>query len=181
MTITATTGSVTSAAELTETTDNPAVIRPTFSRFPSGVVVVAAEVNREKHALVASSFMAGVSMEPCLVALAVQRTSETWPILRCSRSLGVSVVNASQALLTRQLSGKDRTARFDEVAVEVGTEGAVFVDHAAVWLECRVYAEQNAGDHWMVLLEAKKLGYSAEEPLVWHGSEFRGLADIDIA
>ena len=163
--------------------DDTLLVRKTFAQFPSGVAVLAVDINDEKHALVASSFMVGVSLEPCLVAVAVQKSSETWELMKGAPSLGVSIFGKGQAALTRKLASKDRAARFEQVAIEVDESGSVFIEDAALWLECSVQDVTEAGDHWMVLLEVDKLGVGENEPLIWHGAKFRELADaqsIDI-
>ena len=154
------------------------MVRSTFAQFPSGVAVLAVEAaGGEKHALVASSFMVGVSLEPCLVAVAVQKSSETWEQIKDAATLGVSIFGKGQGHLTRKLAGKDRAARFEQVAIEVGEDGAVFIEDAALWLECSIHEVSEAGDHWMVLLEVKKLGVGENEPLIWHGAKFRELVN----
>ncbi|MFB9858763.1 flavin reductase family protein [Paenarthrobacter aurescens] len=163
--------------------DDTLLVRKTFAQFPSGVAVLAVDINDEKHALVASSFMVGVSLEPCLVAVAVQKSSETWELMKGVPSLGVSIFGKGQAALTRKLASKDRAARFEQVAIEVDESGSVFIEDAALWLECSIQDVTEAGDHWMVLLEVDKLGVGENEPLIWHGAKFRELADaqsIDI-
>lgn len=157
--------------------DEPLLVRNAFAQFPSGVAVLATEIANEKHALVASSFMVGVSLEPCLVAVAVQKSSETWDLMKDAAALGVSIFGKGQGDLTRKLAGKDRAARFEQIAVEVDGKGAVFIEDAALWLECSVHEVSEAGDHWMVLLEVKKLGVGENEPLIWHGAKFRELAN----
>lgn len=156
---------------------DPMLVRNTFAHFPSGVAVLAVDVNDEKHALVASSFMVGVSLEPCLVAVAVQKSSETWELIRKAGSLGVSIFGKGQGDLTRKLAGKNRAARFDEVAIEVDDDGAVFIEDAALWLECSVHEVSEAGDHWMALLQVNRLGVGENEPLIWHGAKFRELVN----
>ena len=156
---------------------DPMAARSTFAQFPSGVVVLAVEAGGEKHALVASSFMVGVSLEPCLVAVAVQKSSETWEQIKDAATLGVSIFGKGQGHLTRKLAGKDRAARFEQVAIEIGEDGAVFIENAALWLECSIHEVLEAGDHWMVLLEVMKLGIGENEPLIWHGAKFRELVN----
>lgn len=152
------------------------VVRETFAQFPSGVAALAADIDGTKCVLVASSFMVGVSLEPCLVAVAVQKTSETWAQIAKANRLGVSVFGKGQGALTRQLASKDRAGRFDHVSIEVSDDGALFIDDAALWFDCSIATVTEAGDHWMVLLEAHRLGAGENEPLVWHGSTFRDLA-----
>lgn len=157
--------------------DDTMLVRKTFGQFPSGVSVMAIDKDDEKHAMVASSFMVGVSLEPCLVAVAIQKNSETWPLLRDADAIGVSIFGEGQGNLTRQLAGKDRAKRFEDVAVEINETGAVYIEDAALWLETTIYSESEAGDHWMVLLEVSKMGVNDEkDPLLWHGSRFREFA-----
>jgi flavin reductase (DIM6/NTAB) family NADH-FMN oxidoreductase RutF len=162
------------------TASDPALVRRVFSHFPSGVSVIAVEVGGRKHALVASSFMVGVSLEPCLVAVAVQKSSESWPELREADRLGVSIFARGQGGLIRQLGGKDRERRFADVSHGVADSGAVFIDDAALWFECSLFAVHEAGDHWMVLLQVHRIGAAEAEPLVWHGSRFRDLVESDV-
>ena len=159
--------------------DDPMLVRKAFAEFPSGVAVLAFEDEGAKHALVASSFMVGVSLEPTLVAVAVQKSSETWDKVKAAGTFGVSIFGKGQGDLTRKLAGKDRARRFEDVAIEVGDAGAVFIDDAALWLECSIYGVSEAGDHWMALLEVHKLGVSGNEPLIWHGARFRALVEDD--
>lgn len=157
--------------------DDAAEVRNAFGQFPSGVAVLAVHTNGQRHALVASSFMVGVSLSPCLVAVAVQKTSESWAKIEAASFVGVSVFGRGQGPLTRQLSSKNRESRFDSVATELSDNGALFVEDAALWLECSVHSAVEAGDHWMILLEVSKIGAGQNEPLVWHGSRFRELID----
>lgn len=160
------------------------IIRSAFAQFPSGVAVLAAHLDDAPHSLVASSFMVGVSLDPCLVSVAVQKSSETWQQIKHAGALGVSILGQGQGTLTRRLASKNREARFDEVSVEVDESGAIFIEEAALWLECSIHDVSPAGDHWMVLLEVERLGMGGREPLIWHAARFRQLADaasVDVA
>jgi flavin reductase (DIM6/NTAB) family NADH-FMN oxidoreductase RutF len=79
---------------------DPTIVRQAFAQFPSGVAALAADIDGAKHVLVASSFMVGVSLEPCLVAVAVQKTSETWDHISRAGRLGVSIFGKGQGRLT---------------------------------------------------------------------------------
>ena len=140
---------------MTLTTDAPdtRLLRDTFGHFPSGVVALAATVGGSDAVLVASSFTVGVSLEPPLVMFAVQKSSSTWPTLRQAGRIGVSVLGNRHGALCRQLSGKDKAARFVGVPLERTDGGAILVDGSAVRLECSIHAEYPAGDHDIVVLE----------------------------
>src|SRR4051794_38661996 len=91
---------------------DPTEIREAFATFPSGVVVMAAKIDGESVGMVISSFTVGVSLEPVLVSVAIQNTSTTWPILRSSPRIGVSVLAEAHRDSVRQLAarGIDRFA-----------------------------------------------------------------------
>ncbi|MFD1715507.1 flavin reductase family protein [Amnibacterium flavum] len=163
-------------AELPRYASDPKELRRTFSYFPSGVVALLAEVDGETHGMVASAFTVGVSFEPPLVSCAIQLTSTTWPVLRTAETIGVSVLAEDQGALARQISGRDKLARFADVPVRHTGATARFIAGAPVWFECRVSGEHPAGDHSIALLEVVALGADPGlKPLVFHGSAFRGL------
>lgn len=113
----------------TESLDSQ-VLRDTFAHFPSGVAAMTAEVDGVAHALVASSFTVGVSLEPALVMFAVQKSSQTWPILKNSPRVGVSILGKNHADLCRQLAGSDKTARFADIEVHRLESGALLLPNA---------------------------------------------------
>lgn len=166
--------------QLASHADDSMILRKTFGHFPSGVSVNAVEIDGEKHALVASSFMVGVSLEPALIAVAVQKGSSTWPILREAARFGVSIFGSGQGDLVRQLAGKDKAARFNDVSCHTGDQGALFVEGASIWFEVSLHQEFEAGDHLMALLEVHRAATEeGREPLIWHGSGFRDLQSKD--
>ena len=151
-------------------------LRKVFAHYPSGVAALAVHLDGAEHVLVASSFSVGISLAPPLVAFAVQRSSTTWPVLRRAKRLGVSILAAGQGDLCRQLAGKDKARRWQNVEIEHAPSGAVFIGGAALAFECSVHAEYPAGDHEMILLHVETLRDPAgPDPLVFHGSQFRTL------
>lgn len=156
------------------------VLRQTFAHYPSGVAALAGMVDGAPSVLVASSFTVGVSLEPPLVMLAVQKTSTTWPLLQRAERIGVSVLGDNQGNLCRQLSSKQRESRLEGVSLEYTPGGGVLIEGAAVVLECSIFAEHPAGDHDIVVLEVHSLeARSLTNPLVFHGSRFRRLTAED--
>ncbi|GID30345.1 flavin reductase family protein [Paractinoplanes brasiliensis] len=161
---------------LTAHRSDPELIRSAFGRFPSGVVALAADTGGDPAVLVASSFTVGVSLDPPLVLFAVRNESSTWPRMRGSRRIGVSLLSADQAELCRRLAGRDWTARFGEEPIERTPEGALLFAGSPLWLDCSVFGEIPAGDHRVVLLEVHQFWQdNALDPLIFHGSAFRRL------
>ena len=155
----------------------PTELRRAFGRFPSGIAALCAEVDGAPQGIVASSFTVGVSLDPPLVMFAVQNSSRTWPVLKRAGRIGVSVLGTGHDGVCRQIASRDGD-RFAGLSLHQADTGALFLDEAALWLECSVENEVPAGDHAVVLLRVH--GYSTHgdrhEPLVFHGSAFRNLS-----
>ena len=94
---------------------DPGALRRAFGAFPSGVVAVAAEVDGVPVGMVASSFTS-VSLEPALVSFSIANTSSTWPLLRRSARLGLSVLADHHDHVCRQLAGP-AAQRFDGLSL----------------------------------------------------------------
>jgi flavin reductase (DIM6/NTAB) family NADH-FMN oxidoreductase RutF len=154
---------------------DPDRLRTAFGIFPTGVVAVAAKVDGALVGLAASSFTS-VSLDPPLVSFSIARTSKTWPDLRRSRHLGVTVLADHQDAVCRQLAGEpDR--RFDGVPLKVTDDGAVTLLGGLARFDCTIYGEVEAGDHVVVLLELHAVDQAdTSGPLVFHRSGFGKLA-----
>lgn len=156
---------------------DPTTLRQTFGHFPSGVAAIATEIGGEREVIVASSFSVGVSLDPALALFSVQKTSTTWPKIAGGETIGVSILNASQGQLCRQLAGKDRHARLLDVGAKTLDAGAIVINGAAAWFECSIYAVHEAGDHDVVIFQIHDLGMEQDmTPLVFHGSRFTSVA-----
>ncbi len=154
---------------------DPKRLRQAFGCFPSGVVALAAMDGGEPAGMAVTSFTS-VSVAPPLVSVCAQRTSRTWPRLRGSARLGLSVLAEGHGDVALRLSHKE-SDRFADVGWEATPDGSVFVHGATAWLDCRGYDEIPAGDHVLVLLEVVGLLSRPDvAPLVFHGSRFRALS-----
>jgi flavin reductase (DIM6/NTAB) family NADH-FMN oxidoreductase RutF len=153
---------------------DPSRLRDAFGIFPSGVVAVAASVDGRPVGLAASSFTS-VSLDPPLVSISVARTSKTWPDLRRSSHLGVTILAEHHGEVCRQLAGPV-DQRFDGLGVSSSDDGAVTLDEGLARFDCTIYREVEAGDHLIVLLQLHAVQHSAGQPLVFHRSAFGRLA-----
>ncbi|GAA3877963.1 flavin reductase family protein [Leifsonia kafniensis] len=163
-----------STATNLETAPPELALRRAFSLFPTGVVAVCGLVDDRPVGLAVNSFIS-VSLEPPLVAVSVARTSSTWPVLADSAQLGLSVLGSNHEALCRKLASRN-TDRFEDAEWHATDDGAVLMHGAALWLECKVTATVDGGDHEIILLEVLKSDLFPEvTPLVFHQSQFRGL------
>ncbi|MCY1674962.1 flavin reductase family protein [Pseudarthrobacter sp. SL88] len=148
-------------------------VRATFKGIPSGVVAVAADVERIPTVMVATSFAPGVSFNPPMASFAVQQQSSTWPRLRGAPRLGVSILGTAHRGSVNRLASRNAAARFDGLEYTRLPSGAVTLYDSPVWLECEVAAEHPAGDHLLVVLAITGSSIAPEyAPLIHHNASF---------
>ncbi|WP_281245079.1 flavin reductase family protein [Actinokineospora terrae] len=149
----------------------PGRLRAAFGAFPSGVVAVAARVERRVVGLVASSFTS-VSLEPPLVSFSISTASRTWPELQRADHVGVTVLADHHDLVARQLAGPAEK-RFEGIETTSGPEGAVTLTEGVAWFDTTIERHIEAGDHTIVLLRLHAVAHVEHPlPLVFHRSRF---------
>ena len=155
---------------------DPARLREVFGIYPSGVVAVAALVGGVPVGLAASSFTS-VSLDPPLVSFSIANASKTWPDLRRSPQLGVTILAEQHAGAARQLAGAVER-RFNGLAWTASADGALTLDDGLAQFDTTVYDEVPAGDHTIILLQlqaVRRTELDEPSPLVFHRSGFSRL------
>jgi 3-hydroxy-9,10-secoandrosta-1,3,5(10)-triene-9,17-dione monooxygenase reductase component len=110
-----------------------------------------------------------VSLQPPMILVCPAKSSTTWPRIRAAGQFCVNVMAEPHVAVTRQFSTRDAD-RYAGVAhsprpTGPGLEGAV------AWIECRINAEHDAGDHTIVVADVIAVDAIGQvEPLVF----FRG-------
>jgi flavin reductase (DIM6/NTAB) family NADH-FMN oxidoreductase RutF len=151
------------------------MMRHTLAGYPTGIAVVAADVDGKIVGISANSFTS-VSLDPPLVSVSFAHTSTSWPALRRARRWGISILGEDAHDVLASLR-RPAAERFDDIDTETSPEGAVFVRGALATLSVELDTEVDAGDHVLTLLRV--LGLTRDEgqlPLVFFGGGARRLS-----
>lgn len=152
-------------------------LRAAWASIPTPITTVAAVVDGRPTGLIVGSYV-GLSLEPALVAVSIQKTSRSWPLLRDADHLGISVLTRNHQHLVRQLAGPQEH-RFDDITWQ-DDRGAVLLEDAAVHLTGHIVNELETGDHVTAVLEVDRVAGQApsETPLVFHGSQVATVGEL---
>lgn len=135
---------------------NPMVgdgLRSLMRFFPSGVCVVTADADGDRIGVTIGSLVS-LSLDPPLVGIAVGKSNALHEVLRAAGAFGVSLLRGDQAgVAARFALGMPPRLLWDGVDVRVGSTGAPLLEDALGWLECRVHAEHEVGDHTLFVGE----------------------------
>jgi flavin reductase (DIM6/NTAB) family NADH-FMN oxidoreductase RutF len=146
-------------------------LRSLMRRFPSGVAVVTVTTGGQEVGLTVGTLVT-LSLEPPLVGFGIRRDAALHELLREAAAFAASLLAAGQEALAQHFArGVPPIALWQGIDRRPGPEtGAPLLGGALGWLEARLVAEQDAGDHsWFV----------GEVLATELGSNARALAHLD--
>ena len=150
--------------------------RSTVGSFATGVTVVTTRGEEQAYGMTANAF-SSVSLDPPLVLVCVIANSEGSAHIEENRCFAVNVLHADQEPLSRYFASRDRPRgrdAFREVAHRTASSGSPILDGSIAYLDCRVHAAYEAGDHQIFIGEVLELGFDPDgNPLVFHAGRYR--------
>ena len=153
-------------------------LRDVLGMFATGVTVVTAG-ETVPRGMTANSFTS-VSMEPPLVLVCVKREAAMHKMIQDRGAFAVSVLSAHQEPVARHFANHARPRGDEEFAlvdyVPGERTGAPIVSGALAWLECRLTAVYNGGDHSIFLGAVLGTGRGGDgNALLFFGGRFHRL------
>jgi flavin reductase len=147
-----------------------------MAEFSTGVTVVTTNWQGMPHAMTASAFCS-VSLSPPLVLVCVGKSTRFHHAVTEAGVWAVSILSGDQVGLARHFShsGRDLVTQFDGVPNSPAPHSAAPVlCGAQAWLDCVTYAEQDAGDHTVVVgrVVATGGGRLDAAPLTYHRGSY---------
>lgn len=163
------------AARLSASPIEQAEFRAVLGHFASGVGIVTGISNGAPAGFACQSFFS-LSLDPPLVAMAPSRTSTSWPGIQASGAFCVNVLNAEQEALCRVFARPGvGTDKFEGIGWTPAPTGSPRLHDVLAWVDCRVEAVHDGGDHFFVIGAVAGMGSSGGEPLVFYRGGFGGF------
>jgi flavin reductase (DIM6/NTAB) family NADH-FMN oxidoreductase RutF len=158
----------------------PQLYRDLMASFPSGVAVVTAhEAGGRPRGLTLSAFCP-VSLDPPLVLVCVDRSSNTLPALQASGGFTVNFLAGGRDHLAVLYASKAEE-KFEGIAwrrPELAEGGPILHEDSAAYAVCMTRQAIEAGDHWVFIGEVcEGAVLEGRLPLVYHRRAYVDLAD----
>ena len=150
--------------------------RAAVGAFATGVTVVTTRGEEHAYGMTANAF-SSVSLDPPLVLVCVISHSDGSAHITTNGCFAVNVLGASQEPLSRYFSSRERPKgrdAFKEVPHRLSVTGSPILEGAVAYVDCRLHAEHEAGDHQVYIGEVLDIGWDPEgRPLLFHGGQYR--------
>lgn len=150
--------------------------RQTLAAFATGVTVVTTRGAEEAYGMTATAF-SSVSLDPPLVLVCVIDGTFGSETIQRNGIFAVNVLGAEQEEISRYFAWKDRPRgrdAFAEISHRHAVTGSPIIDDVPAFLDCRLEAAHQAGDHIIFVGEVLALGIDPDvAPLLFHHSRYR--------
>jgi flavin reductase (DIM6/NTAB) family NADH-FMN oxidoreductase RutF len=155
---------------------SPERFRQALAHWASGVTIVTSRAGERVHGMTVSAF-SSVSLDPPLVLVCADKTSDTYAVIAEAGFFAVNILSSEQQELSNRFaSEKDEHLRFVGLETREAVTGAPLLPGCLIHLDCRLAATHDAGDHVIYVgrVEAIEDGASGE-PLVYLQGSYRAL------
>lgn len=151
-------------------------LRRVMGHFATGVTVITT-LNKDGkiHGLTANAF-SSVSLDPPLCLISVDKKAESYSSFEESRVFTVNILASDQEALSRKfaVSGGNK---FEGVAYRIGANGAPILEGVLAYIECKLYAAYDGGDHTIYLGEVQQAEVTESKPLLFFRGGYREIGD----
>jgi flavin reductase (DIM6/NTAB) family NADH-FMN oxidoreductase RutF len=150
------------------------LFRRACAQFATGVAIASAlDQHGLPHGMTINSFTS-VSMDPPLVLICVDKTSNLLSIFEHCGHYGLSFLGHHQQALSHRFAQRGQD-RFDGTPWMPGAHGVPLIPDALAHLECRITSTVTAGDHTVLIAEVISADIQSGRPLLYFESGYRRL------
>ncbi|HEX6749016.1 MAG TPA: flavin reductase family protein [Longimicrobium sp.] len=145
--------------------------RRVIGHFASGVTVVTTCRPDGGPCGLTASAVASLSLQPTLLLVCVEKSSDTHACIVTSGFFAVNVLAEGKGeTLARRFSDTDAgpAEKFTGIAWRSERTGAPVLDDALAWLDCEVTESVEAGDHTVFMGEVKAADAGEGTPLLYY-------------
>lgn len=136
-------------------------------RVPQCVTVVTTHDGKKPHGMTVSSFTS-VSLEPPLVLIILEKTTQTCKKVLETRLFCVNLLSEKQSYVSDLFAYSPHDERFEKVKHHVENSGLPVLDGVIGTLFCEVYHHFEASTHSVIIGLVKNVQLLSEEkPLIY--------------
>lgn len=149
--------------------------RRIFGHWATGVAIVTARAGAAGPVGLTVNAVSSLSLRPPLAIVCIDRTSDSHDTIRDASAFAINILADGGERIARRFAEEDAEGRFDGIAWQPGTTGAPVLDDALAWVDCRVTATHEGGDHTIFVGEVVAGDAHEGIPLLFYRG---GYADL---
>lgn len=150
-------------------------LRGLMRLWPHGVSVLTVDNDGDRMGVTVSSLVS-LSLEPPLIGVSVGKQASLYELLRGAGAFAISMLGSGQEGIARQFAaGLPPIVHWEGIAMREG-RFAPLIEGALGWIEARVRAEHDVGDHTFFVADVlTAVEGPSTSALVYRDHEYHGL------
>jgi len=152
-------------------------LRRVMGHFATGVTVITTFSNEGKlHGLTANAFTS-VSLEPPLLLICVDKKAESYPSFEQSKVFTINILADDQEDISRKFAITGTPDKFEGISYRLGANKAPILNGSLGYIECKIAAVYEGGDHTIYLGEIQQAETRDGKPLLFYRGGYRAIGD----
>jgi flavin reductase (DIM6/NTAB) family NADH-FMN oxidoreductase RutF len=133
--------------------------RQVAGQFATGVTVVTTQSEGKPAGITVNAFCS-VSLEPPMILVCIDLSSNTLPVMRESGAFAINILTSEQEYLSRCFAtiSEERYENFCHASFHTAATGSPIIDDVLAFIDARVVAEYPGGDHSIFLGQVMAMG-----------------------
>ena len=158
---------------------DPEELRVAMRMWATGITVVSAEHQGDRHGMTVSSFTS-ISLDPPLVLVSLEQDRTTHHLVEASGNFGVSILSQGHREISDRFAGRqteqdDRFAGLDTFSL---VSNIPLLAGSLAAFDCRVVSSYDAGTHTLFVGEVMGvLNKISDSPLVYFDQGYHHLEE----
>lgn len=152
--------------------------RQAMRRWATGVTVVTARHDGQRHGMTVSSFTS-VSLAPPSVLVCLEKGTRTGELVDASGFFGVVILDEAQQAVSDRFAGRqtEMQDRFEGLETYTLASGVDLLAQGLAGFDCRVISTQEVGDHYVYIgvVLAARVNQDGR-PLLYYDRAYRFFA-----
>ena len=153
--------------------------RDVLGHFATGVTVVTTIADGVPYGMTVNSFTS-LSLDPALVLICIDKRSSSHDAILKAKRFAASILARDQEMVSTIFAGAPVAERFAQVAMAQSRGGLPVVKDALGYVEARVIAAAEGGDHTIFVGEVTELDTFRPDadPLAYYRGRYASLVPL---
>ena len=154
----------------------PEDLRCAMRQWATGVSVVSAQHDGQRHGMTVNSFTS-ISLDPPLVLVSLERVTRTHDMVGEAGSFAVTILRHDQREISDTFAGRltEQSDRFAGLETFTLQTGAPLITGGIAHFDCQVVATYEAGTHTVFIGQVVALNCDTGDPLLYYNRDYHQL------
>jgi len=155
--------------------------RQAMGLFATGVTVLATTAPQGEPIGMTANAVTSLSLDPMLLLVCIEKQANMASYILQGSGFSICILSAEQEILSDYFAGRWSGEQPPPFVLRPWIGGPL-LEGCVAGIGCEKFQVYEGGDHWIVVGKVVALHRqdNSSEPLIFHGSQYRRLASVDM-